>query len=193
MNLKRAHIIGVSDLIEKLRNQFIFTNIFARSNVCMFFFSICRSSLIIRLKNFSGNHTNMIGIFEYAKVLMLMSVMILSWSLFFLQNSRKKSNSARTPFESKGILAELDLFFEFYKKNEVQDYIITDINIKTLAYIKICQKQKSPRNNMIDITFTIVSLLLTLTWLRSSWHLNLCCKYNWCEIHSRKMLKLKLD
>ena len=51
--------------------------------------------------------------------------------------------------DSKGILAELDLFLEFCKKNEVQDNIITDINIKTLAYIKKCQKQKSPRNIMM--------------------------------------------
>ena len=46
----------------------------------------------------------------------------------------------------KNILAELDLFLSFCKSNKVSDEIITDINIKTLAYIKKCQKQKSPRN-----------------------------------------------
>ena len=44
------------------------------------------------------------------------------------------------------ILAELDLFLKFCKDGSVDDDIITDINIKTLAYIKKCQKQKSPRN-----------------------------------------------
>ena len=35
----------------------------------------------------------------------------------------------------KNILAELDLFLEFCKKQKVTDDIITDVNIKTLAYI----------------------------------------------------------
>ena len=34
----------------------------------------------------------------------------------------------------KNVLAELDLFLEFCKKQKVTDDIITDINIKTLAY-----------------------------------------------------------
>ena len=46
----------------------------------------------------------------------------------------------------KNILAELDLFHKFCKDGSVNDNIFTDINIKTLAYIKKYQKQKSPRN-----------------------------------------------
>ena len=50
----------------------------------------------------------------------------------------------------KNVLAELDLLLEFCKSHDVTDQMITDINVKTLAYIKKCQKQKSPRN--IDMT-----------------------------------------
>ena len=48
----------------------------------------------------------------------------------------------------KNILAELDLFLDFCKSNNVDDGMITDINVKTLAYIKKCQKQKEPRHIM---------------------------------------------
>ena len=46
----------------------------------------------------------------------------------------------------KNVLAELDLFLKFCQSTDVSDETITDINIKTLSYIKKCQKQKSPRN-----------------------------------------------
>ena len=49
----------------------------------------------------------------------------------------------------KNILAELDLFLDFCKSNNVDDGMITDINVKTLAYIKKCQKQKEPRHIMM--------------------------------------------
>ena len=48
--------------------------------------------------------------------------------------------------EPKDILAELNGLLSYCKEKEVEEETITDINIKTLAYIKKCQKQKSPRN-----------------------------------------------
>ena len=44
------------------------------------------------------------------------------------------------------VLAELDSLLNFCKDNQVDDEVITDINVKTLAYIKKCKKMASSRN-----------------------------------------------
>ena len=49
-------------------------------------------------------------------------------------------------FNEKDVLAELDGLLSHCKRNQVNNEIITDINVKTLNYIKKCKKQKSTRN-----------------------------------------------
>ena len=44
------------------------------------------------------------------------------------------------------ILAELDDLLAYCRKNQVSEETISDINIKTLGYIKKCKKLKSSRN-----------------------------------------------
>ena len=55
-------------------------------------------------------------------------------------------NSVLDKFNQNDILAELDSLLHFCKEKEVGEEMITDINIKTLSYIKNCKKQKSSRN-----------------------------------------------
>ena len=49
-------------------------------------------------------------------------------------------------FDPKDVLVELDKFLSHCKKNCLSDEIITDINVKTLNYIKKCKKLKNSRN-----------------------------------------------
>ena len=58
-------------------------------------------------------------------------------------------NSILDRFDQNTVLAELDSFVTLCNENEVPDNVVTDINVKTLAYIKKCKKQKSPRNLML--------------------------------------------
>ena len=55
-------------------------------------------------------------------------------------------NSVLDRFDPKDILAELDGLLSYCKVNNVDDEIVTDINMKTINYIKKCKKQKSSRN-----------------------------------------------
>ena len=48
--------------------------------------------------------------------------------------------------DSKDILAELDGLLHHCVRNNVSEEIITDINVKTLNYIKKCKKMKTSRN-----------------------------------------------
>ena len=52
-------------------------------------------------------------------------------------------------FEPKDVLSELDGLLNFCKTNNVSNETITDINVKTLNYIKKCKKMKSSRNIMM--------------------------------------------
>ena len=52
-------------------------------------------------------------------------------------------NSVLEKFNPHDVLAELDGLLSFCKDNNVTDDVISDINIKTIAYIKKC-KNKSP-------------------------------------------------
>ena len=49
-------------------------------------------------------------------------------------------------FNPKDVLAEVDLLLEHCKRYNVSQTVITDINLKTLNYIKKCKKLKSSRN-----------------------------------------------
>ena len=49
-------------------------------------------------------------------------------------------------FNEKDVLAELGGLLSHCKRYQVNNDIITDINVKTLNYIKKCKKQKSTRN-----------------------------------------------
>ena len=55
-------------------------------------------------------------------------------------------NAVLDRFEPKDVLTELDLLLSHCKSKQVSEETITDINVKTLAYIKKCKKLKSSRN-----------------------------------------------
>ena len=55
-------------------------------------------------------------------------------------------NSVLEKFNPHDVLAELDGLLSFCKDNNVTEDVISDINIKTIAYIKKCKKQVSNRN-----------------------------------------------
>ena len=55
-------------------------------------------------------------------------------------------NSILTKFHKNEVLAEVDKLLKFCKAKKISDEIMTDINVKTLTYIKNCNKQKNPRN-----------------------------------------------
>ena len=54
-------------------------------------------------------------------------------------------NAVLDVFDQNDILTELDDLLRFCKKHELGDELMTDINVKTLTYIKNCKKQKNPR------------------------------------------------
>ena len=51
---------------------------------------------------------------------------------------------------------------EFCRDKKVDEEVITDINIKTLSYIKNCEKQKSPRNLMLTRRYLKENQLLAV-------------------------------
>ena len=55
-------------------------------------------------------------------------------------------NAVLDQFEPKDVLAELDGLLNHSKQNNIPEETITDINVKTLNYIKKCKKMKSSRN-----------------------------------------------
>ena len=56
------------------------------------------------------------------------------------------NNAVLDRFEPKDVLAELDGVLRYCKSNDISDETITDINVKTLTYIKKCKKLKPSRN-----------------------------------------------
>ena len=58
-------------------------------------------------------------------------------------------NAVLDRFEQKDILAEMDGFLGHCKLEKVNDEVITDINVKTLNYIKKVKKMKPSRNIML--------------------------------------------
>ena len=55
-------------------------------------------------------------------------------------------NAVLNPFDPKDIFTELDLFMEHCEKLKIPDDVVTDINIKTLDYVKRCKKLKSSKH-----------------------------------------------
>ena len=55
-------------------------------------------------------------------------------------------NPVMDKFDDKEVLIELDCFLKFCKDNHISDSAVTDLNVKTLNYIKTCNKQKTPRH-----------------------------------------------
>ena len=56
-------------------------------------------------------------------------------------------NAVLDKFKPNDVLAELDGLLYYCKTNNVDKGIVSDINIKTLQYVKQCKKQKTSRNN----------------------------------------------
>ena len=71
-------------------------------------------------------------------------------------------NAVLDRFEPKDVLAELDGLLYFCKNNNVSDELITDINVKTLAYIKKCKKMKTSRNIMLTKKYLKQNNLLAI-------------------------------
>ena len=55
-------------------------------------------------------------------------------------------NSVLDRFNPKDVLAEVDLLLAHCKQNNVSQQLMTEINVKTLQYIKKCKKLKPSRN-----------------------------------------------
>ena len=55
-------------------------------------------------------------------------------------------NAVLEKFNPHDVLAELDGLLSYCKEHEVTEDIISDINMKTISYIKKCKKQKSSKN-----------------------------------------------
>ena len=55
-------------------------------------------------------------------------------------------NAVLNPFDPKDIFTELDLFIEHCEKLVIPNDIVTDINIKTLDYVKRCKKLNSSKH-----------------------------------------------
>ena len=55
-------------------------------------------------------------------------------------------NAILDKFNPKDVLTELDILIKHCKSHNISDEVITDINIKTLSYIKKCKKQQTSRN-----------------------------------------------
>ncbi len=49
-------------------------------------------------------------------------------------------------FKENDVLVELDSFLNYCQKNSIPDCTVTEINIKTLNYIKQCKRQKVPKH-----------------------------------------------
>ena len=71
-------------------------------------------------------------------------------------------NPVLSKFNQNHVLSELDSFLNFCKENQVSDELITDINIKTLNYVKKCKKQKPPRNIQLTRKYLIENKLLAV-------------------------------
>ena len=55
-------------------------------------------------------------------------------------------NCVLEKFNPHDVLVELDDVLRHCKDNGITEYVISDINMKTIGYIKKCKKQKSSRN-----------------------------------------------
>ena len=65
-------------------------------------------------------------------------------------------------FDQNDVLSELDDFLKYCKDKNIDEETITDINIKTLSYIKDCRKQKTPRNVQLTRKYLAENRLLAV-------------------------------
>lgn len=70
-------------------------------------------------------------------------------------------------FDRNDILADFDGLLSFCKGKELGEDIITDINVKILAYIKNCQKQKPSRNIQMTKKYLKENNLLAIPFDKS--------------------------
>ena len=71
-------------------------------------------------------------------------------------------NSVLNKFDPKDILTELDCFLEFCNKKGIQNETITEINMKTLNYIKKCKKMKESRQVILTKKYLKEKSLLAI-------------------------------
>ena len=71
-------------------------------------------------------------------------------------------NPVMTRFNEKDVLVELDGFLNYCNEHHLPDRTLTDINIKTLNYIKSCKKQKTPRHITLTKQFLSKNNLLAV-------------------------------
>ena len=73
-------------------------------------------------------------------------------------------NPVMEKFDEKEVLVELDCFLKFCNDKHVSDAAITDLNVKTLNYIKTCNKQKPPRHVQMTKQFLKDNNLLAVPY-----------------------------
>ena len=71
-------------------------------------------------------------------------------------------NAVLDQCDQKNLLAEVDGFLHFCAEKEVSGDIVTDINVKTLNYIKKCKKMKESRNVMLTKKYLKENELLAI-------------------------------
>ena len=76
--------------------------------------------------------------------------------------SLRPKNAVLDKFDPKDILVELDKFLNFCKSKVVSEETITDINVKTLNYIKSCKKMKTSRNILLTQKYLKENNLLAI-------------------------------
>ena len=91
-------------------------------------------------------------------------------------------NAVLDRFDPKDVLAEVDGLLYHCKVNNVPDETITDINVKTLTYIKKCKKMKISRN--IAMTKNISKIM---TCLQFHFDKGICICVMKKEVYHEKM------
>ena len=71
-------------------------------------------------------------------------------------------NAVLDRFDPKDILSELDGLLYFCKSMNIPDETMTDINVKTLNYIKKCKRMKSSKNIQLTKKYLKVNDLLAV-------------------------------
>ena len=61
------------------------------------------------------------------------------------------------------------IYSDFVRKKEVEDELMTDINVKTLTYIKNCKKQKTPRNIQMTRRYLRENNLMAVPFDKGIW------------------------
>ena len=92
-------------------------------------------------------------------------------------------NAVLDKFNPHDALAELDMLLNYCKANGVSDETITDINVKTLTYIKKCKQLKPSRNLIMTKKYLTENNLVAVPFDKG---IGIC-------IMKREMYQKKLD